>query len=85
VLLKRVSNSSSVLQCHFSVLPHEQDGMSVIAFSSPEICIVVRGETCFSLILSVMARKSWSATLDPFAAIFLTQLTVGELSLNSAT
>jgi hypothetical protein len=82
--LKSVSNSSSVLQNHLLSLPNDRDGISVMAFFFPGMCSGVNGDTCFCFMRRLSARSSWSATLDPFAAILLTQLTVGELSLNSA-
>jgi hypothetical protein len=81
--LKRVSNSASVLQCHFASLPKDREGISVIGFSSPLMCIGVRGETLFFFIRSASARNSCPATNDPFAASLRTQCTVGELSLKS--
>ena len=82
--LNKVSNSSSDLQCHWASLPNEREGISVIAFFLPGMCKVVSGDTCLCLILNANALNSWSATIDPLAAILLTQLTVGELSENSA-
>ena len=42
--LKKVSRSSSVLKCYLGSLPNEREGMSVMAFWSPEIWSVVSGQ-----------------------------------------
>jgi hypothetical protein len=73
------------LQCHFASLPKDLEGISVIGFSSPLMCIGVRGETLFFFILNANARNNCPATSDPFAASLRTQCTVSELSLNSKT
>ena len=46
VLLKRVSSSVSVLQCHFGLDLNKQGGISVRALSMPVMQSRVSGEAC---------------------------------------
>ena len=85
LLLKRVSRSQSERQCHSGTLPNEREGMSVRAFSMPGMCTGVSGHNYLIFRQSANARTSCAATRDFLEAIFVTQLTVGELSLNKAT
>ncbi len=81
-LLKRVSKSSSVWQCHSSTLPNKRDGISVRAFLTPGMCTGVRGQVCLIFRQRASARTSQAAICDFLEAILLTQLTVGKLSPN---
>jgi hypothetical protein len=83
--LKMVSKSSSEVQCHSGTLPNNREGISVSAFLIPGMCIGVMGHDRFMLSRGASARTSWAAIRDFLDAILVTQLTVGELSLNRAT
>ena len=82
-MLKKVSNSASVLKFHFLLLPHDRDGMSVIAFWFPGMGIGVRGNAPFAFVLNASTRNNRAVTLEPFAAMHLTHPMVGKLLLNS--
>jgi hypothetical protein len=83
-VLKSVSKSSSELHSHSLTLPKERDGISVSAFSTPRMCTGVRGHVCLTLSRKASARTSRAATRNLRDAILVTQLIIGELSLNSA-
>jgi hypothetical protein len=83
--LKKVSNSSLVIKCHFCLLPKDCEGMSVIVFCLPLMCSIVRGQLCCALMCKARTRMSCSAIRLDQHAIRWTQLTVGLLSLKSAT
>lgn len=83
--LKKVSKSFSFLKCHFDSLPNEREGMSVIVFWSPAMWRVVSGQLFCAFIRNASTRSSCSAIRLDRQAIRCTQLTVGLLSLNSAT
>ncbi len=84
-LLNRVSKSVCDLQCHSGTLPKDREGMSVIEFSTPGMWQGVIGHACLSLIRNANARTSCAATTECLDASLFTQLTVGSLSLNTAT
>jgi hypothetical protein len=83
--LKRVSKSSSDLQNQSATLPKDRDGISVIEFSFPGMWTGVTGQVPLSFIRSANARTSCAAITECREANRLTQLTVGSLSLNTAT
>ncbi len=83
--LKKISNSFSDLKCHFGSIPNEREGISVIKFWLPAMCSVVIGQTFCKLKCSARMRMSCSAMRLDRQAMRSTQLTVGLLSLNSAT
>jgi len=84
LVLKSVRKLVSDLHSHFLTLPNEREGMPVSAFPMPGICTGVRGHVCWMFRWTASARTSWAATRDFREAIFVTQLTEGELSLKSA-
>jgi hypothetical protein len=59
--LKKVSNSSSVLNFHFCLLPKDREGMTVIVFWSPEMCSIVRGQLCCALMHKARTRMIYLA------------------------
>jgi hypothetical protein len=67
------------------VLPNDLEGMSVIAFSPPAMCRVVKGEAFVTCRRSAKALTSCIATADDFTASRCTQCTLGLLSLYRAT
>ncbi len=83
--LKKVSNPSLVLKCHFCLLPKDREGMSLIMFWSPEMRSVVRGQLHCALMRKARTWMSCLAIRLDRHAIRWTQLTVGLLLLKSAT
>ncbi len=78
-----MTNSESVLHIHAELLPKEQDGMSVIVFCFPLICIGVRGHVCWILSQSSSACIKFPTMIDCVDNKRDTQPTVGELLLNN--
>ena len=83
--LKRVGNSSSVLQYHSGVPPNDHEGISLIPFSTPEIYRGVSGDACHALSRMASAMRRGSATVDVWVANRFTQDTAAELSQYSPT
>ena len=75
----------SFLQNQARLMPNERDGISVIVFSSPEICKGVNGDAPAFFNCSVNYRTNFIANIDPLATRRFNHPIVGELSLNSAT
>ena len=84
-LLNKFRRSVSFLQNQEGLLPNERDVISVIAFSSQEMCKCVNGDAPYSLNRSDNTHTNCIATNKPLSARRLNHPTVGELSLNNAT
>jgi hypothetical protein len=82
--LKRVRKLQFDGQFHSCTLPNDRAGISVRAFSTPGMFTRVSRHDCLMFRRSASARTNCAATLDFLEAILVTQLTVGELSLNKA-
>ena len=84
-MLNKLSKLVLDAHIHAGLLPNNCDGTSVMAFRLPSICSGVSGHACIVLSCSASAWTKCSATTDQRDANRVTQLTVGELSLNSVT
>ena len=82
--LNKVRNFSSESQNHFPIRPNEREGMSVIAFSTPAMCIGINGEAPAAFSRVAMTRSRAAAVFDFLEVSFLVQVTVGSLSLSKA-
>ncbi len=83
--LTRVSKLLSVGQNHSATLPNDRDGISVMVFSFPGVLTGLMGHVPLSFILNANARTNCAATRECHDAMCRTQLTVGSLSLKTAT
>ena len=79
------NRSVSFFQNQEILLPNERDGISVIEFSSPEMCKGVNSDAPDFFNRSVNYHTCCIATNDPLTARRFTCPIVGELSLNNAT
>ncbi len=80
-----MSKSELVLQCHAGLLLNEREGTSAIALHFSSICMSVRGRAHWDLRRSAKAYIKCSAMVDFLDAKYVTQPTVGVLSLKSVT
>jgi hypothetical protein len=84
-LFNNVSELVLVLQCHLGSLPKDQEGISVIEFSSPAMWSGVMGQVLFNFSRRASALMRCADTIDPRVVRCWTHPTVGELLLNSPT
>jgi hypothetical protein len=84
-VLNKLSKLVSDAHVHAGLLPNDRDGTSAMAFCLPSICSGVSGHACIVLSWSARAWTRCSATTNQRDASRVTQLTAGELSLNSVT
>ena len=84
-MLNKVSSSESDLHVQAGLQPNDQDGTSAIAFCTPSMCNGVNGHACMVFRQRARTWTRCSATTDLWDARQVTQLTVGELSLNNVT
>jgi len=75
--LNKLSKSLSSLQCHFLLLPHDLDGISVMAFSIPRMCSAVSGAAPLIFIRRAIALNNCPATSELFDDRWSTHDTVG--------
>ena len=83
-MLKTFIRSLSFLQNQERLLPNERDGISVIAFYSPEMCKGVNDDSKEFFNRSANDRTDYIATKKPLAPRRLTDPEVSEFSLNNA-
>ena len=83
--MNKFSRSVSFLQNQEILLSNERDGISVIMFSSPEMCKGVNGDAPAFFNRSANAHTSCISTNDHLAARRFTHPIVGDLSLNNGT
>ena len=83
--MNKFSTSVSFLQNQARLLPKDRDEISVIEFTSSEMCKGVNGDAPDFFNRSVNARTNCIATNDPLSASHFTHPIVGVLSLNSTT
>ena len=84
-MLNKLSKLVLDAHVHAGLLPNDRDGTLAMAFYLPSICNGVSGQACIFLSCNTRAWTRCSATTDQCDASQVTQLTVGELSLNSVT
>ncbi len=78
-----MSSSESDLHVQAGLLPNDWDCTLAIAFCTPSMCNGVNGHACMFFSRRVRTWMRCSATTDLWDARRVTQLTVGELSLNN--
>ena len=77
-------NSASDLQCQAALPPKEREGISEIGFSTPRMCIGIKGDAFAFFILRAKIRIMAAAALDFLDFSFVSHEIVGELSFNKA-